>query len=150
MTRRSGAMQFPKRGDYVTRTVMIAVVGAASLSGCSGARVPANVAEGCYRFDDEAPFLRVVGSRGTFVNSSGLNSFDIGAWNPDDRELEVRPAFVLHDGNVSSPAGPTRMAIAVTSRSSGTVRYEQVEGRTILSIPVEAHGWETVHLGRPC
>lgn len=42
------------------------------------------------------------------------------------------------------------MAEAVTTLSSGVIRYKQANDRIILSIPIEAYGWEDVRLGKPC
>ncbi len=132
------------------RTMITIVIGTVLLSGCAGKSVQANVAEGCYRFDDGIPFFRVAGKTGTFVDESSLKSFEIGPWRSDGREVEVTPAFILHDGTVSAPTGAARMAEAVETRSSGVVRYNRVNDQVMLSIPVEAFGWATVHLGKPC
>ena len=132
------------------RTAIITLVGIALLSGCAGKPTPANIAGGCYRFDDGTPLFRIAGRTGTFVNTSGLKSFDIGSWKSDGREVEVTPAFVLHDGTNSAPAGRDRMAVTVTTLPSGILRYRQVNGHSILSIPIEAYGWADVQLGKAC
>jgi hypothetical protein len=132
------------------RTLVVIVIGTALLSGCGGRSIPANVVGGCYRFDDGAPFFRVAGRTGTFVGKSDLKSFEIGSWKSEGHEVQVTPAFILHDGTVSAPPGPARMAEAVTTLSSGVVRYKRANDQIVLSIPAEAYGWETVHLGKPC
>ena len=129
---------------------MAAILALASLSGCAGKATPADIAEGCYRFSDGSPFFRVTGRKAIFVGKSDLRSFELGAWKSDGREVAVTPAFILHDGAVSAPAGPARMAEAVTTLSTGIVRYKRVAGSVVLSIPVEAYGWEDVRLGKPC
>lgn len=132
------------------RAAVVIIAGIALLSGCAGKSTGANVAAGCYRFNDGTPFFRIVGRTGTFVDKSNLKSFEIGSWKSEGREVEVTPAFVLHDGSVSAPAGPARMAEAVTTVSSGVIRYKQSDDLIILSIPIEAYGWEDVRLGKPC
>jgi hypothetical protein len=42
------------------------------------------------------------------------------------------------------------MAEAVTTLSSGVIRYKRSDDQIILSIPIEAYGWEEVRLGKPC
>jgi hypothetical protein len=42
------------------------------------------------------------------------------------------------------------MAEAVTTLSSGIIRYKRADDQIILSIPVEAYGWEDVRLGKSC
>jgi hypothetical protein len=132
------------------RIAVVIVTGMALLSGCAGKLSRANVAAGCYRFDDGTPFFRIAGRTGTFVDKAKLKSFEIGSWKSEGREVEVTPAFILHDGSVSAPAGPARMAEAVTSLSSGVIRYKWADNQIILSIPIEGYGWEDVRLGKPC
>jgi len=111
------------------------------LTGC--ARSPAHIPAGCYRFSDGQPFITVHGSTGTFVTQGTLASFKIGNWLGKDRkDFDVTPAFVLHDGRVSEPRGPARMADVVTSLPSGGLRYERRDGKDILLVPIEAFGWE--------
>jgi hypothetical protein len=137
------------RYDSMRAAVVIAT-GMALLSGCAGKSNPAKVAAGCYRFDDGTPFFRIVGRTGTFIDKSNLKSFEIGSWKSEGREVEVRPAFILHDGSASAPRGPARMAEAVTTLSSGVIRYKGTDDQVILSIPIEAYGWADVRLGEPC
>jgi hypothetical protein len=132
------------------RTAVVIFTGIVLLSGCAGKSTRATVAAGCYRFDDGTPFFRITGRTGTFVEKSNLKSFEIGSWRSEGREVEVTPAFILHDGTDSTPGGPARMAEAVTTLSSGVIRYKQANDRIILSIPIEAYGWEDVRLGKPC
>jgi len=129
---------------------MPAMLALALLSGCARRATPADIAEGCYRFSDGSPFFRVAGRKAIFVGKSGLKSFKFGAWKPGGREVEVTPAFILHDGTLSAPAGPPRMAEAVTTISTGVVRYSRASGSIVMAIPVEAYGWREVHLGKPC
>jgi len=42
------------------------------------------------------------------------------------------------------------MAQAVTTLSSGVIRYKQADNQIVLSIPIEAYGWEDVRLGKSC
>ena len=131
-------------------TLGVIVIGTTLLSSCAGKSTPANVPEGCYRFDDGTPFFRIDGRTGTFVGKSGLKSFQVGSWKSQGREVEVTPAFILHDGTESAPPGPAGMAEAVTSLSSGIIRYKQADGKIVLSIPIEAYGWADVRPGKPC
>ncbi len=130
-------------------TRWVAIVGAALLSGCGNDARPIGVAEGCYRFADGTPFFRVRGRMGIFVTNAGLKSFKIGSSRPDHREVQVEPAFVVHYAT-GIPSGFARSAEAVTTLSSGSIRYERAGDRVLLSIPVEAYGWETVQLGKAC
>jgi len=142
---------FPVRAHPdAMRTAGAILTGIALMSGCAGKSTPANVPEGCYRFGDGTPFFRIVGHTGTFVAKSGLNSFEIGPWKSEGREVQVAPAFLLRDGTTAAPAGPARMAEAVTTLPAGIVRYKRADDHIILSIPVEAYGWENVQLGKPC
>jgi hypothetical protein len=114
------------------------------LTGCvrSPAQIGAQIPAGCYRFSDGQPFFTVHGSTGTFVARGTLTSFKIGDWRGKDRQdFDVTPAFVLHDGTVSAPRGPARMADVVTSIPSGKLRYERRrDGKDLLLVPVEAYG----------
>jgi hypothetical protein len=132
------------------RTAVVIFMSMALLSGCAGKSTRAAVAAGCYRFDDGTPFFRIVGRTGIFIEKSNLKSFEIGSWRSGGSEVEVTPAFILHDGTGSAPVGPARMAEAVTTLSSGVIRYKQTDDQIILSIPIEAHGWEDVRLGKSC
>jgi len=110
------------------------------LAGC--ARSAAHIPAGCYRFSDGQPFLTVHGSTGAFITHGTLASFKIGNWRDKDRrDFDVAPAFVLHDGGVSEPTGPARMADVVIGHPSGNLRYERRDGKDFLLIPVEAFGW---------
>lgn len=118
------------------------------LTGC--AQSPAQIPVGCYRFSDGRPFLRIEGSTGTFVYQASVASFKIGNWRRNRQDFVVTPAFVLHDGSASAPAGPDRMADLVTTIPSGKLRYQRRDGQDILVVPLEAFGEVEVFRGGRC
>jgi hypothetical protein len=135
---------------YRAMQILIVIAGAILLCGCAGKSTQSSVPEGCYRFDDGTPFFRIVGHTGFIIDNAGLKSFQVGPWKAQGREVEVTPAFILHDGTTSAPEGPARMAEAVTTLPSGGLGYRRANDQIIFSIPIEAYGWENVRLGKPC
>jgi hypothetical protein len=109
--------------------------------------LPANVPEGCYRFDDGTPLFKIVGQQGFVLSNGQVKKFHVGGWHEFSRQsVEITPAFLLS----GRPSGDPRRGntVAIPSIAYSTFAFDPE--KTTLQIPVAAWGEDEVKLGRPC
>ena len=115
------------------------------IAGCGV--LPANVPDGCYRFDDGTPLFKVVGKQGYVLSSGQVKTFRIGGghefWR---RSVEISPAFYLPGLPPSDPRRGNTMAIPSIAYS--TFDFDPVQNT--FKVPIAAWGEDDVKLGRPC
>ena len=117
---------------------------ALALAGCGV--LPAQVHEGCYRFDDNTPLFKIVGKQGFVLSKAHVKTFRIGGWHELSRKsVEIKPAFYLP----GLPAGDPRRGdtLPIPSIAYSTFAYDPV--RNAFKVPVAAWGEEEVKLGAP-
>jgi hypothetical protein len=132
------------------RYLLLVAMLSLALLGCRQ-NYSAVIPEGCYRFSDGVPFVKVQGGRGIFQSKSELKVIELGAWvGAQKSAVQVRPAFVLHDGTLSPPHGPARMPLEVATLSSGKLGYAHRNNQDTLIIPLEAYGEIEVVRGEQC
>jgi len=115
------------------------------IAGCG--LLPANVPDGCYRFDDGTPLFKIAGRQGYVLSNGQVKMFRIGGWHEFSREsVEIRPAFYLP--GLSSGDARRGNTIAIPSIAYSTFDFDPAQNT--FKVPVAASGEEEVKLGRPC
>ena len=109
--------------------------------------LPANVPDGCYRFDDGTPLFKIVDKQGYVLSHGQVKTFRVGGWHEIwRRSVEISPAFYLPGLPSSDPRrGNT---IAIPSIAYSTFDFDPAQNR--FEVPVAAWGEVDVKLGRPC
>lgn len=119
------------------------------LHGCSVEK--AKIEEGCYHYSDGDLAFKIINSQGFFGPDAAMKSFKVGEWIDRERGLfEVTPAFVLHDGTVSLPNGPSKIPQIVSTKPSGMLKFESRGGQDVILVPREAYGELEVTRGGSC
>lgn len=148
MTQRRVAMlvQTKPKEALVKKTMLVWFLSlTTALAGCG--IIPANVPDGCYRFDDGTPLFKVAGNQGYLLSKGAVNHFRIGSWHELARKsVEIRPAFYLPGLPASDPRRGETMPIPSIPYS----RFAFDPQRNVFSVPIAAWGEEEVKLGRPC
>ena len=125
------------------------MTGAALLLVAACGQGHADIPPGCYYLADGTPLLKIAGATGTILSKGGLKSFEVGP-ALGGHDIEVTPAFILHNGVITPPAGPVTMIEPVKSLPWGKIRFEKRGGRSVLLIPIEAYGEARLSLGPAC
>lgn len=115
------------------------------LTGCGV--LPANVRDGCYRFDDGTPLFKVVGKHGYVLAKGQVKTFRIGGWHELSRKsVEITPGFYLP----GLPSTDPRRGNTITIPSIAYSTFAFDAEKNAFNVPVAAWGEEEVKLGRPC
>lgn len=109
--------------------------------------LPAEVPDGCYRFDDGTPLFKIVGKQGHVLAKGQVKTFRIGGWHEFSRKsVEITPAFYLPGPPSTDPRRDN--TIAIPSIAYSTFAFDPE--KNTFKVPVAAWGEEEVKRGRPC
>ena len=115
------------------------------LTGCGV--LPANVRDGCYRFDDGTPLFKIAGKQGYVLSKGQVKTFRIGGWHELSRKsVEITPGFYLP----GLPSTDPRRGNTITIPSIAYSTFAFDAEKNAFNVPVAAWGEEEVKLGRPC
>jgi hypothetical protein len=123
----------------------LAIILPLTLAGCGV--LPADVPDGCYRFDDGTPLFKIAGKQGYVLSKGQVKTFCIGGWHELSRKsVEITPAFYLP----GLPSSDSRRdnTIAIPSIAYSTFAFDPE--KNAFEVPIAAWGEEEVRLGRPC
>ena len=127
------------------RAMKLAIILPLTLAGCGV--LPADVPDGCYRFDDGTPLFKIAGKQGYVLSKGQVKTFRVGGWHELSRKsVEITPAFYLPGSPSSDPRRDNTIAIPWIAYSTFAFDPE----KHAFEVPVAAWGEEEVKLGRPC
>ena len=109
--------------------------------------LPADVPDGCYRFDDGTPLFKIAGKQGYVLSKGQVKTFRIGGWHELSRKsVEITPGFYLP----GLPSTDPRRGNTITIPSIAYSTFAFDAEKNAFNVPVAAWGEEEVKLGRPC
>ena len=109
--------------------------------------LPANVRDGCYRFDDGTPLFKIVDRQGYVLSNGQVRMFRIGGWHELARKsVEIRPAFYLP----GLPSGDPRRGNTIATPSIAYSTFDFDPAQNTFKVPIAAWGADEVKLGRAC
>jgi len=127
------------------RAMKLAIVLPLTLAGCG--MLPADVPDGCYRFDDGTPLFKIAGKQGYVLSKGQVKTFRIGGWHELSRKsVEITPGFYLP----GLPSTDPRRGNTITIPSIAYSTFAFDAEKNAFNVPVAAWGEEEVKLGRPC